>query len=462
MSIPAKYGLGLIVIQHLLNPFQIHAAYDDSGDMALGATVTADSVFTDNPAYAASNVTDGNDNTCWVSDASGGNHWLRVDLGEVKSVNQVQVNWGSAYGSDYTIQASLDGTNWQATATINGNASSGLMVHNFVTVSARYILLNCTASATGTNIEIYEFRVYCGNLALNKSVTVDSVYSAGFEGYLAVDGKVGTRWASAPNGGTHWIEVDLGETKLVRQVQIDWERGSGADYTIQLSTNETTWTTSAAIIGNTNSGWVNHCFDAAPARFVKINCTKATLGSDISIYELYVGVEDSSAEVDFTTQLATSSPYFVGGNQYVPHSLAPLLNPQFTNMGFTRMRGTINLHDIIPTNLCPSVAYYKNNINNIQNPTNWDFSGLYWIDDATNYGMRILAVFAYTPAWLSFNTNWNGVPTDWTVWQDICSKVYAKYQNEIGWVEPWNETEYFLDLSGSPYSSSESFKADLY
>ena len=105
---------------------------------------------------------------------------------------------------------------------------------------------------------------------------------------------------------------------------------------------------------------------------------------------------------------------------------------------------------------------YTNNVNNIQNPTNWDFSGLYWIDDATNYGFKILTVFAYTPQWLSYNTNWNGVPMDWAVWQDICNKVYSRYTNEITWIEPWNEIEYFCDLTGSPYTNADSFQADLY
>jgi len=462
MRMLAKCCLVVMVVQNLLNPLHSQAAYDDSGDMALGAPVIVDSVFNGNPAGAASNATDGNDSTCWVSSAGAGNHWLQVDLGELKSVNQVQVNWGAAYGENYTIQTSTNGIDWQPVVTITGNTNAGLIIHNFNTVSARYIELNCTLSAQGTILIIYEFRVYCGNLALGKTVTVDSTYSAGYEGYNAVDGNPGTRWASAANGGTHWIVVDLGETKLVRQVQIDWERGSGADYTIQLSTNETAWTTSAAMMGNTNSGWVNHCFDATPARYVKVNCTRATLGADISIYELYVGVDDSSTVVDFSTQIATSSPYFIGGNQYVPHAVAPLLNPQFTNAGFNRMRATVNFQDIIPTNLCASLADYTNNVNNIQNPTNWDFSDLYWIADATNYGFKILLVFAYTPPWLSYNSNWDGVPIDWAVWQDICGKVYAKYQNAIGWVEPWNETEYFLDLTGSPYVDSESFQADLY
>jgi hypothetical protein len=462
LRILLKLTLCSIFFNTVISPVRSWAVYDDSGDMALGAPVTVDSVYENNPAYAAIKATDSNDNTRWASAPNTGVHWMQVDLGEVKSVNQVQVNWDAAYGKNYAIQASKDGTNWQPVVTIVVNTNAGLVIHSFNTISARYIQLNCAISAQGTNISIYEFRVYCGNLALNKAVSVDSVYSIGYEAYKAIDGNLGTRWASAANAGTHWISVDLGEIKLVRQVQIDWERGSGADYTIQLSTNGTTWTTKAAIIGNNISGWINHPFDAAPARYVKINCTRATLGANISIYELYVGVDDSSSVVDFSTKTATFSPYFIGGNQYVSHDLAPLMNPQFTNMGFNRMRGTVNFQNIIPTNLCASLADYTNNVNNIQNPANWDFSDLYWMDDATNYGFKILLVFAYTPTWLSFNTNWTGVPKDWAVWQDICSKVYKKYKNEIGWAEPWNETEYFLDLTGSPYMNSESFQADLY
>ncbi|HEV2694328.1 MAG TPA: hypothetical protein VG347_15655, partial [Verrucomicrobiae bacterium] len=138
------------------------------------------------------------------------------------------------------------------------------------------------------------------------------------------------------------------------------------------------------------------------------------------------------------------------------------LVPQFTNAGFNRIRGTLYLEDIIPTNLCASLADYTNNVHNIQNPAGWNFSGLDWLNSATNYGLKILAVFAYTPAWLSCNSNWNGVPKNWAVWQEICNKVYARYRDQIHWVEPWNETEYFLDLAGSTYTSPASFHADLY
>ena len=63
MSIPAKCGPGLIVVQHHINPFQIHAAYDDSGDMAHGVQITAENVSQNYPAYAARNATGGNEST---------------------------------------------------------------------------------------------------------------------------------------------------------------------------------------------------------------------------------------------------------------------------------------------------------------------------------------------------------------------------------------------------------------
>lgn len=454
--------IGVLLFHGIFRPVQLRAAADDSGDLAQGAAITVDSVYQNDPTYAANYAIDGDDSTRWASAVNAGTHWLQVDLGEVKSVNQVQINWESAYGRNYTVSASVDGTNWQTMVTITGNTNAGLMSHSFNTVSARYLLLNCTSAAFNSNISVYEFRVYCGNLAFNRSVTVDSTFSAGYEGYRAVDGDLGTRWASLPNAGTHWISVDLGQTKLVRQVQINWERASGADYTIQLSTNGTTWTTNVSVIGNGASGWLAHSFDAAPARYVKVNCTRANLGANISIYELYVGVEDSSTMVNFWTKIGVSASNFTGGNQPVPSNLASLLVPQFTNAGFNRIRGTLHLEDVIPTNLCASLADYTNNVNDIQNPANWDFSGLDWMNDATNYGFKILTVFAYTPTWLSCNSNWNGVPKNWAVWQDICNKVYARYKNQINWVEPWNETEYFLDLTGSIYTSPASFQADLY
>lgn len=63
------------------------------------------------------------------------------------------------------------------------------------------------------------------NLALNQTVTASSYEVAPTAPEKAVDGDLGTRWGTAQNkAANEWIEVGLGGTKTVKQINIDFER----------------------------------------------------------------------------------------------------------------------------------------------------------------------------------------------------------------------------------------------
>jgi hypothetical protein len=64
-----------------------------------------------------------------------------------------------------------------------------------------------------------------GNLALNKIVTVSSTQSTNAAA-RAVDGIGNTRWSSLYSD-QQWIRVDLGSTKSVKKVILQWEAAYG-------------------------------------------------------------------------------------------------------------------------------------------------------------------------------------------------------------------------------------------
>ena len=80
------------------------------------------------------------------------------------------------------------------------------------------------------------------NLALNAPVTVSSTDSNGDVGANAVDGNPGTNWTSG-TGGTQWIEVDLGSTCSVNEVQLNWGAAFAGAYSIQVSPDGNSWAT---------------------------------------------------------------------------------------------------------------------------------------------------------------------------------------------------------------------------
>src|SRR5207249_3440345 len=77
-----------------------------SADFALGQPTTSSSNDT---GTASAWAVDGNSTTRWSSTFID-NQWWQVDLGSVKTIGNIALNWETAYASSYKIQVSTDGT----------------------------------------------------------------------------------------------------------------------------------------------------------------------------------------------------------------------------------------------------------------------------------------------------------------------------------------------------------------
>src|SRR5215472_12073882 len=83
----------------------------------------------------------------------------------------------------------------------------------------------------------------CGttNIALHQPTTASSQESASFPAPNATDGNLNTRWSSQFSD-PQWLEVDLGSTRNVCQLVLNWERAYGKAFQIQTSNDNSTWT----------------------------------------------------------------------------------------------------------------------------------------------------------------------------------------------------------------------------
>ena len=64
------------------------------------------------------------------------------------------------------------------------------------------------------------------NLALNRPATASNVEAGtSFTADKAVDGLTGTRWATDQHVSNPWIEIDLEDGSVVKQIDIMFERG---------------------------------------------------------------------------------------------------------------------------------------------------------------------------------------------------------------------------------------------
>ena len=129
------------------------------------------------------------------------------------------------------------------------------------------------------------------NLALNKSVTYSSQQSSNPASNL-VDGDLDSRW-SAENYPV-WVMVDLGGTYVINSTAVVCHGDRAYKYTIEASTNGTTFTQVVNRANNTTSGTnsapITDTFSGVSARYVRMTVTGAAdySGSWASIDELKV------------------------------------------------------------------------------------------------------------------------------------------------------------------------------
>jgi beta-glucosidase-like glycosyl hydrolase len=257
--------------------------------LSQGQPATASSVTAGN---AAANAVDGNANTRWES-AYSDPQWLQVDLGSTATISQVVLQWETASAQAYQIQTSADAITW-TTIYSTTTGPGGTETLN-ITGSGRYIRMYGTQRNTGYGYSLWEFQVYgtagsgsgsCGttNAALNQPATASSV-TAGNAAANAVDGNANTRWESAYSD-PQWLQVDLGSSRSICRVALQWETASGQAYQIQTSADAITWTTIYST--TTGPGGTETLNITGSGRYIRMYGTQRNTGYGYSLWEFQV------------------------------------------------------------------------------------------------------------------------------------------------------------------------------
>jgi beta-mannosidase len=119
-------------------------------------------------------------------------------------------------------------------------------------------------------------------------VTVSSTSKdAGLEADNAVDGDENTRWSS-DSKDNQWIYVDLGSSRKIDEIKLDWETAAGKDYDLEVSDDATNWITVKSITNNSAIGWLNYPNLNAKGRYVRVNCKTRATNYGFSLWEFQV------------------------------------------------------------------------------------------------------------------------------------------------------------------------------
>jgi alpha-L-rhamnosidase len=275
------------------------------------------------------------------------NEWVEIDLGANKTLNLVKLfprtdvdtSGGETpnFPVDFTIQVKPDAGSYSTVKTITAQANPGHTPQSYDigAQNARYVKIDVTklglpaydeSASNYYRLQLAEVEIYntaatpvptatptptpaatatptpSSNRALNKTViSLSSLEGSGWFRTKVVDGQRNsvsgamgwTSWNNNSANHTEWVKVDLGASYSINKVDLYPRNDSGkvgegfpVDFTIQISTNDSTWTTVVTRTGYAKpSGTVqSFSFTAANARYVKVEGTNLRYNSAESIY----------------------------------------------------------------------------------------------------------------------------------------------------------------------------------
>jgi hypothetical protein len=274
------------------------AVYEQGGDSTPTATATATGRVTGINGLCLTNQnslnTEGNPIRVSACDGSAGQTWATYsdDTVRVQGGCLDVVAAGTASGTKVDWYA-CNGTNaqvWQHRA--NGelvNPHSGLC-------------LTVPGGGTGAALDIetctgspqQQWTVPSGggdgtcsaaDLAQGRTATASSQESGAFPAASAVDGNAGTRWSSAFSD-PQWLQVDLGGTRSICEVTLNWETAYGKAFQIQVSDDANTWTTLYSTTSGT--GGTQNLPVTGSGRYLRMYGTARATQWGYSLWELQV------------------------------------------------------------------------------------------------------------------------------------------------------------------------------
>ena len=173
----------------------------------------------------------------------------------------------------------------------------------------------------------------------------------------------------------------------------------------------------------------------------------------------------SGAQINVTVNYASISntagtPLIFGGsNEPNPEDQASFY-PQATTSGVKFQRGSIHVDQVLPQGI--TLAQFQANTNGVANPANWNWGPTTWATNAHAQGWKTMANLLNAPTWLTYNGGTGGIPSNWTVWQQIVTAIVQHLGSNLDYIELLNETQYEISLTGSPYTSVQTAVNDYY
>ncbi|MDP9306242.1 MAG: discoidin domain-containing protein, partial [Thermoproteota archaeon] len=195
-------------------------------------------------AYPPQNVVDENFGTIWSNYGVGSA--IEFDLGTSKSICAVDVAWfkGNERRNNFVISTSLDGISYKTVLT--GTSSGKTLSYEsyaFSNTIAQYVKITVNGNTQNNYATIAEARIkeglskpppppQCVNTQVNDVVSGIQTTSPASN---VLDGDLSTRWSNSGIGS--WIQLDLGSSKKICNINIAWYKGNERQSDFVISTS---------------------------------------------------------------------------------------------------------------------------------------------------------------------------------------------------------------------------------
>lgn len=148
------------------------------------------------------------------------------------------------------------------------------------------------------------------SIAQGKTASADSSQSANPSANGNDGSTLNTRWCANDGSTGHWWKVDLGTISNLTGTQIKWEASAVYQYKIDLSNDNSAWTTVVNKTGNTTAAQIMADNFSASGRYVRITVTGLPSGRWASFYDFSVfgGVGPTPTPTPSSTPTPTPTP----------------------------------------------------------------------------------------------------------------------------------------------------------
>lgn len=207
------------------------------------------------------------------------NTWTGGQTGPGRGVRNIYFK-DITYTGDNTNSSNLTG--YSTNRKVEDITFENLMVNGNLVLSAQdgNISINnhtsniqFLAPGTGNYVELPVPEDLYTNLALNAVSSSDSA-KAGYPASSGNDGNHRTNWTADDTATGHWWKVDLGSSQSIHGTKVIWDSNSrNYLYKIEVSEDDSNWTTVADRTGSNSSSKTHNDIFNATARYVRITIT---------------------------------------------------------------------------------------------------------------------------------------------------------------------------------------------